>query len=85
MSRARLGFKEQPSTSAAARRHFAGRSASSAAASSPAAPSPSTRGFGSVRESIYITGGTVIVPGGEAGLTAENGKVTISGGTVREP
>lgn len=34
---------------------------------------------------IVITGGTVIVPGGEAGLTAENGKVTISGGTVREP
>ena len=34
---------------------------------------------------IVITGGTVIVPGGEAGLTAENGKVTISGGAVREP
>ena len=34
---------------------------------------------------IVITGGTVIVPGGETGLTAENGKVTISGGTVREP
>ena len=34
---------------------------------------------------IVITGGTVIVPGGEVGLTAENGKVTISGGTVREP
>ena len=34
---------------------------------------------------IVITGGTVIVPGGEAGLTAENGKVTISGGTVHEP
>ena len=35
--------------------------------------------------SIYISGGTVLVPGGEAGLTAENGKVTISGGAVREP
>ena len=34
---------------------------------------------------IIITGSTVIVPGGEAGLTAENGKVTISGGAVREP
>ena len=34
---------------------------------------------------IVITGGTVIVPGGEAGLTTENGKVTISGGAVREP
>ena len=34
---------------------------------------------------IVITGGTVIVPGGEAGLTAENSKVTISGGAVREP
>ena len=34
---------------------------------------------------IVITGGTVIVPGGEAGLTVENGKVTISGGAVREP
>ena len=34
---------------------------------------------------IVITGGTVIVPGGEAGMTAENGKVTISGGAVREP
>ena len=34
---------------------------------------------------IVITGGTVIVPGGEAGLIAENGKVTISGGAVREP
>ena len=38
-----------------------------------------------VEGDIVITGGTVIVPGGEAGLTAENGKVTISGGAVREP
>ena len=34
---------------------------------------------------FVITGGTVIVPGGEAGLPAKNGKVTISGGAVREP
>ena len=38
----------------------------------------------SARASFSLCG-TVIVPGGEAGLTAENGKVTISGGTVREP
>ena len=34
---------------------------------------------------IVITGGTVVVPGGQEGLIAENGTVTVTGGTIREP
>lgn len=34
---------------------------------------------------IVISGGTVIVPGGQEGLIAENGTVTVTGGTIREP
>ena len=35
---------------------------------------------------IIITGRSeVIVPGGEAGLVTENGRVVLNGGTIREP
>ena len=34
---------------------------------------------------ITVTGGEIIVPGGEEALSLDNGTVTVTGGTIREP
>ena len=34
---------------------------------------------------ITVSGGEIVIPGGPDALCADNGSVTVTGGTVREP